>query len=135
MPGAVSTLKVLVLTGPDDRPNPLVELLKSHHAVIVANSIDAALDQLRAGTIDAVVSDSADFLPLERALASQQSGLILDTIGEGICITDSQGQILWSDKRIRQWAPAVRERIQKVCHEAWQMFTTQTTQPAHQVVG
>src|SRR5207247_10154195 len=91
--------------------------------------------ELCGGVVDAVRSDSAEFLPLERALASQQSGLILDTIGEGICITDGAGQILWSNKRIRQWSPAVRERIQKVCHEAWQMFTTQTTPPAQQMVG
>ncbi len=131
MPDATTTLRLLVLTGPEDRaaPSPLLELLQSHHEVVVARTMEEALQELRAGTIDAVVSDSANFLPLERALASQQSGLILDTIGEGICITDDQGQILWSNRRIRQWSPAVRERIQKVCHEAWLTFTTQMSPP------
>jgi CheY-like chemotaxis protein/PAS domain-containing protein len=125
-----AALRLLVLVGPEERsPSPLIELLKAHHEVVVTRTMDGALQELRAGTIDAVVSESADFLPLERALASQQSGLILDTIGEGICITDAQGQILWSNRRIRQWAPNVRERIQRVCHEAWQTFTTQMTPP------
>ena len=135
MADLTSVLRLLVLTGPTRRDNPLVELLRSHHDVVVAQSMEEALDELREGAVDAVISDAADFLPLERALASQQSGLILDTIGEGICITDGEGRILWSNRRIRQWSQAVRDRIQRVCHEAWQMFTTQTTHPAHQVVG
>ena len=60
-------------------------------------------------------------------MVSQQSGLILDTIGEGICITDGAGKILWSNRRIKQWPEEVRQRIQQVCHEAWERFTLQTT--------
>src|SRR3954469_21901095 len=109
MTGATSTLKLLVLTGANARNTPLLETLQLQHDVVIAHSMAEALEELRGGEIDAVLSDSADFLPLERALASQQSGLILDTSGEGICITDDLGQILWANKRIRQWAPAVRE--------------------------
>jgi CheY-like chemotaxis protein len=134
MLGTTSTQKLLVLTGADTRHNPLIDLLRAHHDVVIARSMEEALHELRGGTIDAVFSDCADFLPLERALASQQSGLILDTIGEGICITDDQGQILWSNRRIRQWSPAVRERIQKVCLDAWHLFTTQMTPPGHLAV-
>jgi CheY-like chemotaxis protein len=130
MTGATSTQKLLVLTGSDDRHTPLIELLRTQHEVVVANSMEAALHELRTGDIDAVFSDCADFLPLERALASQQSGVILDTIGEGICISDAEGQILWSNRRVRQWSQHVRERIQKACHDAWKLFTTQSTPPA-----
>ena len=127
MTGATATLKLLVLTGADNRAGPLTLLLQTHHDVVVARSMEEALAALRGGTIDAVVSDSADFLPLERALASQQSGLILDTIGEGICITDEAGQMLWCNRRIRNWPQEVKTRVQQVCHEAWGIFTTQMT--------
>jgi CheY-like chemotaxis protein len=130
-----STLRLLVLSGSDSRDGSLVELLKSQYEVVTAHSMEQALEELRGGNIHAVISASGDFLPLERALASQQSGLILDTIGEGICITDNTGQILWSNRRIKQWSPAVRERIQKVCLDAWSMFTTQMTPPANVVGG
>ncbi len=135
MPEMTSTLRLLVLTGPDSRDGPLVDLLKTQHEVVVAETMEKALEELRGGNIHAVVSASGDFLPLERALASQQSGLILDTIGEGICITDNAGQILWSNRRIKQWSQAVRERIQKVCLDAWGMFTTQMTPPTGGGVG
>jgi CheY-like chemotaxis protein/putative methionine-R-sulfoxide reductase with GAF domain len=124
---APSTQRLLVLAGPHTRHGALIELLKTQHQVTVASTMESALQELRAGTFDAVFSDSADFLPLERALASQQSGLILDTIGEGICITDQAGQILWANRRIKQWSEPVRDRIRHVCHEAWQMFTHQSS--------
>jgi CheY-like chemotaxis protein len=127
---STATHKLLVLAGSDFRHGPLIDLLKQHYQVVVTHSLESALEELRGGSIDLVFSDSADFLPLERALASQQSGVILDTIGEGICVTNDQGQILWSNRRIRQWAPAVRERICQVCREAWNLFTTQMTPPA-----
>src|ERR1035437_2689401 len=119
--------RLLVLTGPDSRHGSLIDLLKSQHEVTIASSMDAALEFLRAGSFDAVFSDSADFLPLERALASQQYGLILDTSGEGICITDAEGQILWANRRMKQWSEPVRDRIRHVCHEAWNVFTHQSS--------
>jgi CheY-like chemotaxis protein/putative methionine-R-sulfoxide reductase with GAF domain/PAS domain-containing protein len=120
-----STQRLLVLAGPHSLQSGLIDLLKTQHDVVLADSIDAALNELRGGGIDAVFSDSADFLPLERAMASQQSGLILDTIGEGICITDEEGQILWANRRMKQWAEPVRDRIRAVCREAYGTFVNQ----------
>ncbi|HUO07710.1 MAG TPA: response regulator [Phycisphaerae bacterium] len=117
--------RLLVLAGPSGRQDSLVDLLRTQHEVVVAHSMEAALKELRAGEIDAVFSDAADFLPLERAIASQQSGLILDTIGEGICITDEQGQILWANRRMKQWAEPIRDRIRAVCCEAREIFVNQ----------
>ena len=62
MPDAIATLKLLVLAGPGDRTSPLVELLKSHHEVITARTLEEAVGELRGGNIDAVISESADFL-------------------------------------------------------------------------
>src|ERR1035437_4339000 len=131
---APSTHRLLVLTGPHTRHGPLIDLLKSQHTVTVAATMESALDELRSGSFDAVFSDSADFLPLERALASQQSGLILDTIGEGICITDETGQILWANRRMKQWSEPVRDHIRYICREAWNIFTHQSS-PAPSQIG
>jgi CheY-like chemotaxis protein/putative methionine-R-sulfoxide reductase with GAF domain len=127
MADAQTMQRLLVLTGPDSRHRSIIDLLRTEHDVTVAPSMESALAELRAGSFDAVFSDSADFLPLERALASQQSGLILDTIGEGICITDRDGQILWANRRMKQWSDPVRDRIRHVCHEAWKVFTQQSS--------
>src|SRR5579884_3011027 len=105
------THRILVLAGPNGRQDALVEFLKTQHDVIVADSMEAALRELRAGEVGVVFSQAADFLPLERAMASQQSGLILDTIGEGICIADEHGVILWANRRMKQGSDPIRDRI------------------------
>lgn len=124
--------RVLVLTGPQAPASPLVDLLRGPYDVVMAESLDAALEVLRTGTIDAVISDSADFLPLERAIATQQSGLILDTIGEGICIADETGRILWANRRMKHWSQPVRDRICAVCAEAHATFVNQVGPLGHE---
>lgn len=122
-----TTHRLLVLTGPHSRTSPLVAHLGRQHQVTVVHSIEQALVELRQGSFDMVFSDAADFLPLERAIASQQSGLILDTIGEGICITDGSGTILWANRRLNSWPEGVRQRITAACHEAYGIFTNQVS--------
>ncbi len=126
-----STQRLLILAGPQFQQGGLVDLLKKTYEVVVAESMDAALNELRGGSIDAVFSDSADFLPLERAIAAQQSGLILDTIGEGICMANPEGDILWANRRMKQWPQSVRDRIREVCANAWSLFSTGSS-PHHQ---
>lgn len=128
MTSASVTQRLLVLAGDSTRHNPIIDMIRQqNHEVLIAQTIDEALLLLRNGEFDAVFSDSADFLPLERAVASQQSGLILDTIGEGICIADETGQLLWSNKRMRAWSESIRTRLCQVCSEAYRIFTTQVS--------
>jgi len=58
--------------------------------VVEIPTIDEAIEALRHDQFGAIFSDSADFLPLERALVSQQASLVLNTIGEG-CASSIRG--------------------------------------------
>jgi CheY-like chemotaxis protein len=95
-----------------------------------AGSIDEAIELLRNEHFDAIFSDTADFLPLERALVSQQASLILNTIGEGVCIVDGEGRSAWQNKKMQAWPPRVHEKIRRTCQEAFQLFSTQVS-PHH----
>ncbi len=119
--------KVLVLTG---NQNPsftheLVQCLTQHCDLVQAHNIDEAIDQLRRQHFSAVFSDADDFLPLERALVSQQASLILNTIGEGICLVDGQGQCNWMNKKMLAWPARVHEKVRRTCQEAYTLFSTQ----------
>jgi CheY-like chemotaxis protein/GAF domain-containing protein len=123
--------KVLVLAG---QQNPafttaLVECLRSHCELVPAQNIDEAIDQLRRQHFSAVLSDADDFLPLERALVSQQASLILNTIGEGICLVDGQGRCNWMNKKMLAWPGRVHEKVRRTCQEAFTLFTTQCSNP------
>ena len=121
--------KVLVLAGPDGGLNPAVDGLRSRCEVVEVLSVDQAIELLRRDHFSAVFSDSAGFLPLERALVGQQANLILNTIGEGVCIVDGEGRCSWMNKKMGAWPPRVHDKIRQTCREAFDLFSKQV-QPA-----
>lgn len=123
-------LKVLVLSSQSEANAPLVECLKTQAAVYEMASIDEAIEALRQESFDAIFSDAADFLPLERALISQQASLILNTLGEGVCIVDGEGRCNWMNKKMQAWPPRVHEKIRRSCQEAFELFSKQTSPAA-----
>jgi len=120
--------KVLVLSSQSNAA--LVESLKHNAHVVEMASIDEAMEALRHESFDAIFSDTADFLPLERALVSQQASLILNTLGEGVCIVDGEGRCNWMNKKMQAWPARVHEKIRRTCQEAFDLFTKQTQAPA-----
>src|SRR5688500_10105967 len=122
--------KVLVLSSHSGTNMPLVDCLKASAAVVEIATIDEAIELLRHESFDAIFSDAADFLPLERALISQQASLILNTLGEGVCIVDGEGRCNWMNKKMQAWPARVHEKIRRTCQEAYELFTKQTSNPA-----
>ena len=119
--------KVLILSGQSRGNGPAVDALRAQCDVVEIESIDQAIEALRNDNFNAIFSDSADFLPLERALVSQQANLILNTIGEGVCIVDGEGRCNWMNKKMQAWPPRVHEKIRKTCQEAYDLFSRQVS--------
>jgi len=123
--------KVLVLANQSSAHASAVECLRAACDVVEISTIDQAIELLRKDHFSAIFSDSADFLPLERALVSQQASLVLNTIGEGVCIVDSEARCNWMNKKMQAWPPKVHEKIRRVCKEAFDLFAKQQSpQPA-----
>src|SRR4051812_29365015 len=95
--------------------------------IVETTTMDQAIEALRNDHFNAVFSDSADFLPLERALVSQQANLILNTIGEGVCIVDGEGRCNWMNKKMQAWPARVHEKIRRTCQEAFELFSKQVS--------
>ncbi len=119
--------KVLILAGQSSANAAIVETLRQTCDVTLADSMDHAIEVLRAENFDAIFSDSADFLPLERALVSQQANLILNTIGEGVCIVDGEARCNWMNKKMAAWPSHVHEKIRRTCQEAFDLFGRQVS--------
>lgn len=122
--------KVLFLSSPQHETGALKQCLMTASEVVEAANIDDAIALLRNEHFDAILSDTADFLPLERALVSQQANLILNTIGEGVCIVDGEGRSAWMNKKMGAWPARVHEKIRRTCQEAFALFSTQVS-PHH----
>jgi CheY-like chemotaxis protein len=119
--------KVLVLAGPASGNSVAIEGLRSRCEVVEVRNVEQAIELLRREHFSAVFSDSADFLPLERALVSQQASLILNTIGEGVCIVDGEGRCSWMNKKMSVWPARVHEKIRKTCQESFELFSKQVS--------
>lgn len=122
--------KILFLSSPSSFDGEMRHRLEGLGTVVEAGSIDEAIELLRNEHFDAIFSDTQDFLPLERALVSQQASLILNTIGEGVCIVDGEGRSAWMNKKMQAWPPQVHEKIRRTCQDAFQLFSTQVS-PHH----
>lgn len=119
----VSRPRVLVLGGKVSREHPAAQALSACFDVDMYDTMEQAMTALRGHTYHAVFADVGDFLPLERGLVGQQSSLVLDTIGEGVCVVDSDGMCSWSNKRMRQFSPEVIEKVKQICCQARAIFT------------
>ncbi|MCC6683126.1 MAG: response regulator [Phycisphaeraceae bacterium] len=118
--------RVLVLSGKAAAAHPVAEALCQHFHVDVFDNMDEALAALRSEKYHACFADVGDFLPLERALVGEKSSLVLNTIGEGVCIADADGRLSWSNKRLRAFAPEIIEQVRRICIQALTMFTQQS---------
>ena len=119
--------KVLVLTPISAANSAAVDSLKARCDVVETDSIDKAIELIKGDSFSAIFSEAADFLPLERALVSQQANLILNTIGEGVCIVDGEGRSNWMNKKMQAWPARVHEKIRRCCQEAFDIFSKQST--------
>ncbi|HWE01762.1 MAG TPA: response regulator [Tepidisphaeraceae bacterium] len=123
--------KILVLASQSKaNGSAAVNALRATCDVVEIPTIEKAMEALRGDHFGAIYADTSDFLPLERALVSQQASLVLNTIGEGVCIVDSEGRTNWSNKKMQAWPPRVHETIRRTCQGSFDLFSKQVS-PQH----
>ena len=100
----------------------LVRQLAAGCRLVRVATVEEALQKLKTGRFAGVFSDAGDFHPLEKALLGQQAANILNTVGEGVLIVDSGGEINWMNRKMTAWPERVREEVRRVCGEAFRHF-------------
>ena len=114
--------RVLVLAGQATDRDQVIRTLGDQFELDVYDNVDEAMAMLRAGRMyHAVFADVGDFLPLERTLVDQQASLVLNTIGEGVCVVDDRGRCAWANNRMRSFPPEVYDRVKQTCISARSM--------------
>src|SRR5690349_5643583 len=103
--------KILVLSGHSPANQDAVNALRGSADVVEIASIDEAIEAIRRDQFPAIFSDSAD--------------LVLNTIGEGVCIVDGEGRCNWMNKKMQAWPARVHEKIRRTCQDAFQLFSRQ----------
>jgi len=106
--------RVLVLRGKNGT-DEAIHLPPEEYDLVTVDSFEQALTELRQGSYQLVISHVSDFLPLERAAMTEQSAVILETIGQGVAVLDLDGRQIWGNRRMRDLAQDVRTQLQDKC--------------------
>ncbi|MGF1632632.1 MAG: response regulator [Phycisphaerae bacterium] len=114
--------KILVVPGNSGVPRHIASHLAATFDVEVVEFDHAAM-LLEQRHFDAIIVAADEFLPLERAFASKQAELVLNTINEGVCIMDAEGRCNWMNRKMTAWPPGFHERIRRHAQMALEHFT------------
>ena len=117
--------KILVLRGPALESEGILGFLRDHFAVEVVEDLPQALEAMRKTPFAAVLAETADFLPLERGIVTQQASVVLDTLGDGVCVVAPDGQIVWANRRIRDLPSDLLEELTACCMRAYREYASQ----------
>ncbi len=77
-----------------------------------------ALAEMEKGTIAYLLATPQELQAAAQHAAGSELADVLDTIAQGVCLMDIQGQILWSNTKFGQLPPEVVDRVQRHCAEA-----------------
>ncbi|MGB0767600.1 MAG: response regulator [Phycisphaeraceae bacterium] len=121
--------RVLVFGGKVLGDHPIARLLGDSFDVDLFQSNEEAIEALKAKPYHGVFADVGDFLPLERAIVSEKASVVLNTIGEGVCIVDADGRCNWSNKKMAGYPNEVVEQVRRICGQALQLFSAAQTSP------
>ena len=105
----------------------LVRALEAGFHIDQADRPEQGIAMMRERAYVAIVAGAGDFLPLERALVGDRASLVLNTIGEGVCIVDTQGRAVWSNAKMRRFDPGVFEQTRRIGRQALQVFAAQSS--------
>ena len=117
--------RVLVLRGRTLDAGVVCGSLNCGFDVDVFDTVEEAMAALRRSDYHAIFAEVGDFMPLERGLVGQQASLVLNTIGEGVCVIDADGTCRWSNKRLRSFAPDVLAKVNAICRQARGVLASQ----------
>ena len=116
--------RLLVLRGPSLDAGGIIDLLREHFDILVAEDTDEAAADLRKGRFDAVLAETADFLPLQRGVVTQQAEVILDTLGDGVCVVGPKGELAWANRKVRGFSSDLLDSLRKLCWQAYEAFAS-----------
>jgi CheY-like chemotaxis protein len=121
----VKQSKLLVLSHKDGSCKDIFQIIGHHFDVTYADSVVEALRLLSRNDFTAVLSQASDFLPLEKAVVSEQAISILNTIGEGVCLVGGEGIVLWENEKMGTYSDLVKAEISQRSCEAYDGFYRQ----------
>lgn len=105
--------RVLIVAGPDGAIAGFSELFRDATEVRVVKSVAEAAAALRGGSFDVVLCAAGEIIQIGQAAGEARSQSVLEAIGQGICVIDRDGKIVWANSRLLSYPPSVVETVRE----------------------
>lgn len=126
--------RILVLAASHDIPDALQERFGPNADFECVESVEAAQQRLKEANFELVIADPSliETLTLP-AGADGNLRLLLETIGQGVCIFDANGELQWDNPRMRSYPRDLIQRISESCRRTFRDHAREfaNSTPAH----
>jgi CheY-like chemotaxis protein/GAF domain-containing protein len=102
--------RILVLKS-ESSPGDALEGLDLAGQVEVVGRADLALDALRRGEYDVFVCPSEDLPDICSPASNDSLRRIFEALGQGLCLLDTEGQIVWASAKIKSLPADAQEQL------------------------
>lgn len=109
--------KLLIIGGPHVPAGQLSAELAERYDVVVADSAHG-VEELCEGGVEAVLVSPDELAPLRGELGAEPAIVLLNAIGEGVCLVGPDAGVVWANDRFCAFDETVRARVIAVCREA-----------------
>lgn len=128
--------KLLIVEGSGFDAERAEEILAAGFEVIRSGP-ELAMEVLKTSECRVVLAAAGDFLPLERSLLTHQSTMMLNAIGEGVCLINRDAEIVWANERFTRYqrliaddlAAIARRTLEVMDRSAIRADSTELSQP------
>jgi CheY-like chemotaxis protein len=120
--------RLLLVVGPGFDANGVEDALGDRFEVVRAAS-EEAMDRLRSSGARVILAATGDFLPLERAILMHQSSMMLNAIGEGVCLINRSGEIVWANDRFQRYQKVIAQDLSDLARKTLASFDRAVPSP------
>ncbi|MBX3357550.1 MAG: response regulator [Phycisphaeraceae bacterium] len=110
--------RMLIVGGTPQDAAAMAALLAERYEVVHTPQ-DSDLARSGGAGFDAVLQSPEKAVP---PIIVHQASALLEAIGEGLCLADAQGLLVWANERFRGYDEQTRARIEAVCRRAAIVF-------------
>jgi len=113
--------KLLIVEGAGFDAQQVHSVLAERFDIVRASPSDA-IEVLRTSECRIMLAATGDFLPLERSLLMHQSSMMLNAIGEGVCLINRDAEIVWANERFSRYQKIIAGDLADIALRTLQYF-------------
>lgn len=121
--------KLLIVEGAGFDAREAEDVLSERFEVLRSRP-EEAIDALKTSECRIVLAATGDFLPLERSLLRQQSSMMLNAIGEGVCLINRDAEIVWANERFSRYQKLIAGDLADIARRTLAAFDRSAVRPA-----